>query len=169
MVGLRMRSSALHLGLVGFSLTAFTALTAAGCSAPSHACTEIGCVNGLTLSFQKASSTWEPGMYSIVIDADGKKITCTTKLPLSATDPAPSSCTDASVQLGVSGSALPAAQHGLVGLDFTSTPAKVTVTVTRDNAMIGTKDFSPTYKKSQPNGPDCEPVCNNASDTLPIS
>jgi hypothetical protein len=108
-------------------------------------------------------------MYSVDIDADGKKSTCTTKLPLSASDPAPSSCTDASVQLGVSGSALPAAQQGLVGLNFTSAPAKVTVTVTRDGAMIGTKDFSPTYKKSQPNGPDCEPTCNNASVALPIS
>jgi hypothetical protein len=144
-------------------------LTVTGCSIASQACTEIGCSNGLSLSFTKATTPWEPGMYQVDIDADGKKITCTTKLPLTASDPAPSSCTDANVLLGVSGSALPAAQQSLSELQFNTAPAHVTVTVTRDGAVIGTKDLTPTYKKSQPNGPDCEPTCNSASDTLPLS
>jgi hypothetical protein len=154
-------SSSLLLLVVGLPLTV-------GCSLP-YECTAIGCVNGLTISFEKASAAWEPGMYSIDIDADGKKITCSTKLPLVANDPLPSSCTDASVLLGVSGSALPAAEHALSELHFTSAPANVKVTVTRDGAMVATQDFTPSYQKSQPNGPDCEPTCNSATGTLPIS
>jgi hypothetical protein len=141
-------------------------LAAAGCSDSPQACTEIGCTDGLTISFEKTSATWEPGMYSVDIDADGKKITCTTQIPLVGSSP--SSCNDASVLLGVSGSALPEAQHALSDLIFKNTPAKVTVTMSRDGAMVITKDFAPTYKKSQPNGPGCEPICNNASDSLQV-
>lgn len=147
--------------IVGFCLTA------AGCSV-SHACTEVGCTSGFTLAFQKASTPWEPGTYSVNIDADGKQITCTATLPLSATDAEPSSCSDKSVQLGVSGSALPAAEHSLSELSFTSMPARVKVTVTRDGMIVGDKEFTPTYEKSQPNGPDCEPTCNSASGSLPL-
>jgi hypothetical protein len=142
-------------------------LAAAGCLAPPpQGCTEIGCADGLTISLKKASGSWEPGMYSVEIDADGKKIACTTQIPLSGASP--SSCDDAAVLLGTSGSALPASEHGLSDLIFHSAPKQVSVTVSRDGAMLATKDFTPTYQKSQPNGPDCEPICNQASDSLPV-
>jgi len=141
-------------------------LATAGCFVPPQGCTEIGCANGLNISLQKTSGSWEPGMYSVEIDADGKKITCTTQIPLSGSNP--SSCDDAAVLLGVSGSALPASEHGLSDLIFQSTPKQVSVTVSRDGAMLATKDLTPTYKKSQPNGPDCEPICNQASGSLAV-
>ena len=38
-------------------------LMAAGCGAlmTPHECTDIGCVNGITISFQKAKVPWEAG------------------------------------------------------------------------------------------------------------
>jgi hypothetical protein len=42
------------------------------------------------------------------------------------------------------------------------TPATVTVTITWQGTTL-TKQFTPVYKESQPNGEDCPPVCRQAT------
>jgi hypothetical protein len=140
----------------------------AGCGLTAHACTEIGCADGLDVDFQTASGTWPAGSYQIDLTADGATITCTTTLPFaSATNPA-GSCTSADVIMGLSGSAQPAAQHAISGLHFNTTPKSVKVTISRDGAMVASGDFTPAYETSMPNGPDCEPTCTNAGATLKV-
>ena len=150
------------------SMLFFAALLAA-CAASDtdepKACTTIGCANGYSLDFE--ASSWAQGKYTVELTIDGKPCTCEATLPLDASSK--STCTLPEVQLGLSGSALPVGEQGLVGLVFTSQPAKIDVTVKRDGATLGQPaSFTPAYKTSQPNGPECGPTCTNASDTLKL-
>jgi hypothetical protein len=147
------------------SMLFFAALLAA-CSASDQveprACTTIGYVNGYTLDFE--ASSWTQGKYTVELTVDGKPCTCEATLPLDASSK--STCTLPEVQLRLSGSALPAGEQGLSGLLFTSQPAKIDVTVKLDGATLGQPaSFTPAYKTSQPNGPECGPTCTNARDT----
>lgn len=150
-----------------FTLLVATLLAACSASDPIEpkACTTIGCVDGYTLDFE--ASSWAPGKYTVELTVDGKSYTCEATLPLDASSK--SSCTLPEVQLGLSGSALPAGEQGLVGLVFTSQPTKVDVTIKLDGATLGQPaSFTPAYKTSQPNGPECGPTCTNARDTLKL-
>lgn len=147
-----------------FALT----LALGGCasvSPPAHGCTEIGCVNGYHVTLSSASG-WKAGKYTIDVVSDGVTTTCTATLPLTSTSTA--ECTRPGVQLGLSGSMLPPEQQSLSDLTVAASPMAVTITVSRDGAQLVTKDFTPTYTTSQPNGPDCEPTCTSASDTLAL-
>lgn len=151
------------------SLTLVVATLLAACSASDpvdpKACTTIGCVDGYSLDFE--ASSWAQGKYTVEITADGKPCTCEATLPLDASSK--STCTLPEVQLGLSGSALSTGQQGLVGLVFTSQPAKIDVTVKLDGATLGQPaSFTPAYSTSQPNGPECGPTCTNARDTLKL-
>ena len=142
------------------------ALALAGCGALSpqpQGCTEIGCVNGYQITLSSASP-WKAGKYTVEVVSDGVTTTCTATLPLTSTSTA--ECTGAGVQIGLSGSMLPAEQQSLSDILLASTPRAVKITVSRDGAQLVTKDFTPKYKTSQPNGPDCEPTCTSATDML---
>lgn len=129
------------------------------------ACTTIGCVDGYTLDFSAAS--WPQGKYRVELDVDGTAGVCEATLPLTASSQ--STCTLPGVQLGLSGSALPEAQHALVGLTWASRPTKIGVKVLVDGAALGQPaTFLPTYVTSQPNGPSCGPTCTNARDQLKL-
>jgi hypothetical protein len=131
-----------------------------------HACTAIGCVDGLTVDFQSASGSWQPGDYRISMMADERAIVCTATLPLTMESRSQCSATD--VTLGLSGSALPPSAHALSGLMFTSRPAKLSITITRDMTAFAATSFQPDYTTSQPNGPECGPVCTNAGEIMQV-
>ena len=131
-----------------------------------EACTEIGCASGVTLDF--SAPLRATGKYTVRVDADGQQTTCEATLPFAgcASEPA---CSSPDVLLGQSGCALPASEHSLTGLQLpTKTPSKVTVTIERDGQPVATQTFDLTYTTSRPNGPDCEPVCKQASGTIAV-
>jgi len=132
----------------------------------AQACTEIGCLNGLHLTW--AQGSWKPGAYTIEVTLDGTKVTCEGQLPLPAcASGAGFHCSPgALVRLGESGCALPPEQHGLAGIDIETMPAHVRVAVRRGGDEVGAQELTPQYRESRPNGPDCEPVCRQASGTL---
>jgi hypothetical protein len=142
--------------------------TLAGCSLIGHACTEVGCDSGLAVEFQKASGPWPAGSYQVAITADGATITCSTTLPFTSASSPAGSCTSSDVTLGLSGSALPAAQQAISGLQFTTTPKSVKVTISRDGMQVASGDLTPAYETIMPNGPDCEPTCTGATGTLAV-
>src|SRR5690348_5669601 len=81
-------------------------------SSGSGICTTIGCVDGLAVRFDPAT-TWKPGKYVFSLEADGVTQTCTGTLPLPPCGPAGSlSCTADVAMIGESGCALPPSQHG---------------------------------------------------------
>jgi hypothetical protein len=137
---------------------------------PPRACTEIGCVDGLHVELTPGSR-WPAGRYRIDVEADGAAQSCEAVLPLKACDAGPSAqCSGAALAtIGESGCALPPADHGLSDINFSGAPKRVHVRITRDGAAIADKDISPTYKRLQPNGPGCEPVCSSASEGIALS
>jgi hypothetical protein len=131
-------------------------------------CTTMGCIDGLTVDVDK--QVWPKGKYKFVINADDKSTTCEGALPLPACDKGKAlTCKgDVDVMIAESGCALPPEQHGFGTLTFKGMPKKVRVVVTRDGKEFAKGDFTPSYKKVQPNGPDCEPTCNHASEKMTV-
>ncbi len=118
-----------------------------------HACTEIGCDNGVRIDF----SYRELGAYVFEVTIDGTKTTCKATLPLSRQPP--TACDRADALLGLIGSMLPVAQQSIGGLTVSSTTAKrIAVRGTRDGTLLGEKTFVPPYVVGpSPNGPGCPP------------
>ncbi len=152
------------------ALASLTTLFVAACSQTmaDPACTDIGCQNGLRLTWPQGP--WKPGAYSVEVTLDGTKVTCEGQLPLAACDSGPTfHCSSgASLRLGESGCALPPAQHGLAGIDIDTAPAQVRIVVRRDGVEVSAQELAPKYTDSRPNGPQCEPVCHQASAELPL-
>ncbi|EYF05104.1 hypothetical protein [Chondromyces apiculatus] len=125
-------------------------------------CTQIGCGPAFSVAFQRPSP-WKSGTYRVTVTADGKEATCTATFPLACDAPPPCPA-DAGFQLGLSGCALPPAQHSLSGIDFSqgTRPAKVDVKVFEADAPIGAASYTPAYTSATPNGPGCEPACTGA-------
>ncbi|MBL9105450.1 MAG: hypothetical protein JNL82_31230 [Myxococcales bacterium] len=136
-----------------------------------RACTEIGCINGLRVTMDKATA-WAAGGYTFEIGVEGTKITCKGALPLKACDAGPSlQCDPADrVTIGESGCALPPESHGFSDIQFGGgePPREVELKIMKDGEALHTARLSPTYKTVQPNGAGCPPVCNNASETVQI-
>ncbi len=135
----------------------------------THECTEMGCVAGLTVDLRSASGAWAAGTYRFGIMADGVSLTCSATLPFaSAQGDGTPPCSSGDVRLGLSGSALPAAQHAITDLVFTTSPRSVAVSITRDAKPFASATLSPTYATSQPNGPECGPTCRSGREVVDV-
>ena len=99
-------------------------------------CSLIGCINGVRITWSGRT-----GDERVVLIADGARheITCPTNTPTLSCD--------------------------LDGVRFEGQPQTLQVEVTTP-AGVRTGTFSPTYQTSTPNGPDCGPVCYQATVTV---
>jgi hypothetical protein len=132
-------------------------------------CTMIGCIDGLRAELKKATP-WQPGSYTFNFELDGESVECKGALPLKACEAGPSlSCSaDAGVQIGESGCALPAAQHGFSDIQFSGSPKQVRLTISQDDKPLHSADLTPEYITSKPNGEGCEPTCRSARAEIAI-
>lgn len=132
-------------------------------------CTQIGCIDGLDVDVAKASP-WAAGAYTFAFTLDGEKVTCSGALPLKPCEAGPSISCDVQdkVQIMESGCALEPSAHGWAGIHVPRAVQKFEVVIALDGKELINFGVAPTYKKSQPNGPDCEPVCTNASARLEL-
>jgi hypothetical protein len=134
-----------------------------------RACTALGCMNGFDLRFSP-NAAWPAGAYRFELEADGVKQSCTGNVPFPACGSRALTCTGGQIaQIGESGCALPASDHGFSGLTFSGTPARIRVIVQREGRTLLDREFTPAYTTSRPNGPSCEPVCTNALDTAAVA
>lgn len=143
------------------TLLVMTALLTACEASEGRQCTLIGCASGLGVAFQTAA--WPAGTWKVIAQTPSGERSCTVTLPLPSDGQAQCS---ALLQLGTSGSALPAADHALTGVQLPDTPTSLTLKVLRDGQLVAQKAFAPAYKTSQPNGTGCEPTCTQASELL---
>jgi hypothetical protein len=164
------------LGLAAGSRAGLLVLAFAACvpgaqssSSPEpRGCTEIGCQSGFAVDLVRPLP-WTAGRYRVEVTGDANA-SCEVDLPLSCERPARCSGQPGSVTLGLSGCALDASQHSISSVFFPGLPGTVTVTVLQDDRPLGTGTFSPAYRSTQPNGPDCEPICRTAPPaTLPLA
>ncbi len=137
--------------------------------AQERACTEIGCVNGLTLSVDPGRP-WEKGNYDFVFVIDGRAVMCRGELPLKKCEDGRSfTCNKPGVMISESGCALPESAHALGDIQISGAPKKVMIRITHDNNPFVTRTISPSYTTSAPNGPECGPICRSASQSLFIA
>jgi len=156
------------------------------CSLVEHTCTEIGCVDGLSLALRTADGTWFNGSYALTFDVDGKLHTCEMILPRDR--PATGSLTELSCDpaLGwrkptleevttcqqqtnpgsVSQSCEPIPGHLSLHVFVPDAPQRVKVGVSRDGVTLLEQTVTPNYVESRPNGEDCEPLCRSATATV---
>lgn len=140
-----------------------------GACGAEHDCTLIWCADGFSLRTEP-SEAWPPGAYRFVIEADGETVTCTGSLPLPPCGTRAITCDrDDVVEIDESGCALPASQQAFSGLNFPGNPETVTIELQRDGSTLTRRTFTPAYQTTQPNGPGCEPICTQASDTFALA
>jgi hypothetical protein len=152
-----------------------------GCS--QHSCTEIGCRDSASLSLQTADNHWTSGDYELTIVAGDTSTTCTFRLPEDLPpmgspkplncDPSIGSdvsvlsqvytCTETRTKDAVSQSCTPVADEYTLEVMLPGTPSDVVLRLDRDGTTLVDQTQALTYKESRPNGPDCGPVCQQAS------
>jgi hypothetical protein len=144
-------------------LLALLLLFAAQPAYAQRACTEIGCVNGVTFT-SSPGFDWKNGQYDIRVALDYKTVVCRGELPLHPCGAGPTfTCDDPSVRIGESGCALPDNQHGISDIYINDDPKKIMISVMRNARTIITRTVVPQYQTSMPNGAGCGPVCRSAS------
>jgi hypothetical protein len=140
-------------------LAAFTP----SCGAFTRSCTEIGCLSETTVQFSVASHAdgFASGTYVIAVDGGHApyRITCQSTIGNSV------QCDDGTSTWSPSDGRID------VILAIAEQPKTLTVTVTRDGAVVATRAVGITYGQSHPNGPDCPPTCQTATpstDTIDV-
>lgn len=175
----RVRSCLLRIGII-FGVTA----SASGCgSAPgSHqqVCTLVGCVDNFSATAQRADGSFPSGAHRVEVLADGVSATCTFTFSPDAigsnhhlaadcpsgvaVDVAP-----ATICITTTGPNNSSSQCDVIAGQFQETitldgtPRQVHVWQYVDDASILDAAAAPSYTASTPNGPDCPPVCMNAT------
>ena len=134
-----------------------------------RACTEIGCTDGFRVQLEPGEG-WRHGSYRFRLEVDGKKTTCQGSLPLKrCEDGMTLRCSGDVGDVTESGCAIEPKLHGFSEVVFRGMPKTARIVVERDGTVVADRSFSPTYRRSHPNGPGCEPVCHNASDTMRVN
>jgi len=146
----------------------------------TKACTEIGCTDQFSAAIEGASASLPPGMHRLDVVADGTTLSCTFSVPVEPLPggglPAPTcspglmlfvgpamTCTTFETDAAKGQRCEPIPDRVQERLSIAGTPAHVTVTQWAGDAMIFQQTAAPTYQLNRPNGPDCEPVCRQAS------
>ncbi|WP_437785783.1 hypothetical protein [Sorangium sp. So ce1097] len=158
------------------SLVAGLATIAAASGCVPKQCTEIGCIDGFSITTATADKRWAPGEYALGIAVDGAELSCAytwTNTPqvggggvfvqcspavTVSVDPV-TRCTETSDGDSVSQSCTPIPGQFTQRIAVQGTPVRVDVVVQRDGAVVGERSFTPAYRSSYPNGEDCGPVC----------
>jgi hypothetical protein len=124
----------------------------------SQTCTDVGCETGLTLSVRRASGTWADGDYVLAAGTERCNFSIPRDLPAVGSITRPGCDGGTQAQLGNSG----------LELSLSTTPKTLAVSLTRDRSVILSETSTPRYQESQPNGPDCGPVCRQADVDLAV-
>jgi len=165
-----------YVGVLGLSLCADACVEA-------HGCTEIGCVDSAGFTLRVPGDEWEAGTYDLAIEFDETAHSCSFTMPdaidsesgqgvaipvactpqLDAWLNAVTMCTTHSDGSSSSQTCTPIPGRYYLSVRTSTLAASLTVSVTLDGADYFSETHALTYTASQPNGPDCEPICRNAT------
>jgi len=119
-------------------LLLLAALAAPGCLGETQSCTLIGCDDGVQIAWSGAAAS-DRGV--VTLDGVARPFDC------AAANAPPVQCTP-------------------TGLRVTGRPVTVQIELTTA-AGVRRATFAPAYTAARPNGPDCDPVCYQATVTVP--
>jgi hypothetical protein len=145
-----------------------------------HACTLIGCVDQYTAQVSDASGGLPAGAYTLAVTADGAMTTCSFTLPLAKLPSGgtmgidcPSgltviitqgqTCTTMGTAQYQTQTCTPVAGELTETISIAGKPTTLHVTQTVNGATVLDQMVTPAYTTTRPNGPDCDPVCSQAS------
>jgi hypothetical protein len=170
-------------GLLAAALLAAVALTAGaavtGCFA-SKACGLVGCQDQVHATVTRADGGIPSGTHVLDATADGVTISCTFQVPLAAqpgggtvAPQCPSglrvfigqatTCTETTTGSSKTLSCVPIPGHFFEDITVVGKPAQLRVRLTVDGAVVLDRTEAPIYQSSQPNGPGCDPTCQQVS------
>ena len=157
----------------GLGLASLSAL--GGCMV-SGVCTEVGCSDQFHVAMTGADGSIPPGIHVLTVTVDDSPVTCVFQVPLPAGQSLPNcpglwavnvspatTCTETSTSTAKSLTCTPIPGQFFEEFTIMGKPAQVSVTLTVDDTVILSRTETPTYQKTQPNGPQCEPTCQQAS------
>lgn len=154
------------------------AVAASACSSSSSgpkACTLIGCADNFTASAQRADGSIPDGAHRIEVLVDGTTLRCAFTLPLAGTtQPACDAgltvtvvpgqiCIQTQGDAASSSTCNPLPGKFVETVTLSGTPGQVHVWQYVDDAAILDAAVAPQYEERRPNGPECPPVCRQAS------
>lgn len=149
--------------------------------ASERICTEIGCVDGVSLLASTESGRLADGTYAITLQLDATSVACTldaTDLSTNRNRSFDATCDTESVRVAVrpqrrceerrTEEAIGQVCTTLEGqwelqVDVPGTPSSVRVAVARDGVVLVEQSVTLGYQEVQPNGAECGPVCRQAS------
>jgi hypothetical protein len=138
----------------------------------------------LTVSLAQADGTLPSGPQTLSATVNGTTTTCSFTLPLATSGgagpvacpgglqlaiQATESCTSTNNGQGSTLRCTPIAGQFHELLTFMGAPGMVHVTQTSGGATLVDQTVTPSYKKTYPNGPDCDPGCSQASVSLVLA
>jgi hypothetical protein len=145
-----------------------------------HGCTEIGCADGLAITLRTQDNTWSAGRYAFEFTFDSELHKCAIDLPgglpaspgatamlpcepqLDALFSPHSVCPELRPSDRTSPACMLIRDQWIVQASKSGTPDSLRVRVTRDAESVLDASERPKYETSRPNGPDCEPECENS-------
>jgi hypothetical protein len=163
------------LFLLGAALAALVA-----CS--DEACTEMGCVDQAALTIVSQTGLWADGAYAVAIAFGDANYACAFEAPSQAGEAGNWQALDCVPELSAflapvvkcsehqSGESqtqtcAPVAHQFYLQASVPGRPATLAVTLVRDDTTLLDDASDLAYKVAQPNGPECEPTCSQASAT----
>jgi hypothetical protein len=149
-----------------FMLCALVALSALGCASTESFCTLVGCSDSLTIEVVLGPATQRGGGWIVETTLDGRTTSCTIDVTTDSSDLIVDTTTDCPSLTIFEGDT---SQDLVVAFAFEgSAPASASIKLTRDGTEVLSDTVSPSYVVSQPNGPDCEPTCRQATERLSL-
>lgn len=131
-------------------------------------CTGMGCNDGYQIDVTPHED-WPSGDYRYILELDGRTVTCAGSLPLKPCGSPSMTCDGEGVSITESGCALDPAQHAFGGVSIPELPQDVHLRLEHDGVPLVDQALTVEYASSQPNGPDCGPVCCQGGDAVSLS
>ncbi|HEX2880085.1 MAG TPA: hypothetical protein VHO25_11200 [Polyangiaceae bacterium] len=159
-------------------LAASTSFNSAGCEFGTS-CTELGCSDNVSVRVTPRDQAWQEGEYQLALTLDDLTGTCNFTLPDDLPPRGSSSsipCLD-EVEIGIqqlaecttgdeggniSQSCQPIPDRHELTISAYAKPTQLSLTLSRDGAQLINESRTLSYITSRPNGPDCEPECDQA-------
>jgi hypothetical protein len=144
------------------------------------ACNLIACRDQFRATVTGVDGSLPSGTHVVEVTADGVALSCTFQVPLAmlpsggTVGPACASglevgirpattCTEAAMGSIKSLTCAPIAGRFFEDITVAGTPAQLQVRVSVDDAVLLERAETPGYVSNEPNGPGCEPTCQQAS------
>ncbi len=132
-------------------------------SGGGRACTEIGCVDAFTLTLRTSDGSAPVGDHTIDLQVDKLSLLCTFSILGIPSDTTVRCSPRVTVHLSSTIAGRFVEQVSVMG-----SPAAVRIIQRLGDVVLLDRSFSPAYRKTQPNGPGCDPICNQTQQEIEL-